>query len=60
MKKTGKDIPKTSQKKAVAHSEEVNMNGKKGYNETNEDAPVNPDQTQKKKAKELKNQLPSE
>lgn len=59
MKKTGKKIPSTSPQKSIKHSEEVNMNGEKGYNETNQDAPVNPDQAQKKKAKEMKRQLPS-
>ncbi len=59
MKKTGKGPDYTSDKKSVNHSEEVNMNSKKGYNETNEDAPVNPNEAQKQKAKQQKKQLPS-
>ncbi len=53
MKKQAKPI-KTGKKavqEAVAHSSEVNMNGKLGYNEVNEDVPVNPDQSQKEKAR---------
>ncbi|MBC8110406.1 MAG: hypothetical protein H7Y04_05035 [Verrucomicrobia bacterium] len=46
-----RDTDKTSEKEAVEHSEENNMNKKKGYNETQADAPVNPNQNQKKEAK---------
>jgi|GEM_PF-3765363 len=48
-----------SDRKATEHSEEVNMNDQKGYNEINEDAPVNPDQVHKKEAEEMERQLPS-
>lgn len=59
MKKTGKGPDSTTPKKAIHHSEEVNMNDKKGYNETNQDAAVNPNQEQKQKAKQMKKKLPS-
>jgi hypothetical protein len=59
MKKTGKGPDQTSPNKSIVHSEEVNMNDKEGYNETNPDASVNPNQEQKQKAKKMKDQLPS-
>ncbi len=59
MKKAKTDADNTTPKESVTHSEEVNTGDKKGYNETNQDAPVNSDQNQKDKAKKMKRELPS-
>ena len=46
-----RETDKVTEKEAADQSEETNMNNKKGYNETDPDAPVNPDDAAKKKAK---------
>jgi hypothetical protein len=42
---------KTTDTEAEIQSEKTNMNKKKGYNEIQQDAPVNPDEKTKKQAK---------
>ncbi len=45
------DIPHSTDRESISHSEETNMNKKEGYNEVREDATVNPNNEQKRKAK---------
>ena len=45
------DIPHSTDKESVSHSEETNMNKHEGYNEVREDETINPNEEQKRKAK---------
>ncbi len=45
------DIPHSTDRESVSHSEETNMNKREGYNEMREDETINPNEEQKRKAK---------
>lgn len=45
------DVPRSTDRESVSHSEETNMNRQEGYNEVREDETVNPDEQQKRQAK---------
>ncbi|MCU0352648.1 MAG: hypothetical protein MUD08_02750 [Cytophagales bacterium] len=53
-----KHKPGTTDASPVQHSEEVNQSDQQGYNETNPDAPVNPNEPQKQRGREAKKQTP--